>query len=222
MKTKIFDLSPKISSRLGVFPGDQPFERRVALSMAAGAHIELSAMLSTLHLGAHADAPSHYEVEGEDISQRPLSRYIGKAQVIRVKGLKPRERVRPEHLHDSIQAPRILIDTGSFPDPENWNSDFCSFSPDLLTWLGAKGVELVGIDTPSVDPEDSKELEAHQILKQKDMSVLEGLLLSQVPEGIYSLIALPLPIENGDASPVRAILIPFTPSLESLSVEPKS
>lgn len=214
MKTKIFDLTPRISPRLGVFPGDQPFSRQVALSMSKGANLELSRILTTVHLGAHADAPSHYAVNGASIEKRPLALYIGKCQVIRVNGLGGNRRVNSSHLNKTIEAPRVLIDTQTFPDPEKWNSDFAAFSPELLRHLAAQGVKLVGIDTPSVDPQDSKDLEAHQILAEHDMGVLEGLLLKGVPEGIYSLIALPLPIEDGDASPVRAVLVPYTPALD--------
>lgn len=216
MKTKIFDLTPKISPRLGVFPGDQPFKREVALSMAKGANLELSRIVSTVHLGAHADAPRHYNVKGAAISERSVGRYMGKCQVIRVSGLKAKERVRVEHIKASIQAPRILVDTQTFPDPEKWNSDFAAFSPELLEWFASKKVTLVGIDTPSVDPEDSKALEAHQILWKNDLAVLEGLLLKDVPEGVYTLIALPLPIEDGDASPVRAVLIPYVSAMDEL------
>lgn len=217
MKTKIYDLTPKISPRLGVFPGDQSFTRNVALSMAAGAHLELSSILTTVHLGAHADAPSHYHAQGADIASRPLSLYLGKAQVIRVQGLGARERVRPEHIRQAIEAPRVLFDTGTFPDPENWNSDFAALSPELIEGLASKGVRLVGLDTPSVDPEDSKALESHQALYRHDLAVLEGLFLKDVPEGVYTLIALPLPIESGDASPVRAVLVPYVPALDELT-----
>lgn len=216
MKLKIYDLTPKISPRLGVFPGDQRFERSVALSMKQGAHLELSSLKTTVHLGAHADAPSHYHVKGEDISQRGLGRYLGKAQVIRVTGMRAQQRVKPEDIRAKIEAPRVLIDTQTFPDPEKWNSDFAAFSPELIDWLCAQGVELVGIDTPSVDPEDSKALESHQALFRGDFAVLEGLLLKGVPEGIYTLIALPLPIEEGDASPVRAVLTPYVQAFDDV------
>ncbi len=208
MKPKIYDLTPKISQRLAVYPGDQAFERKVAMSFKQGNHLDLSSVTTTVHLGAHADAPSHYHAKGVSIEQRALSRYLGLAQVIRVSDLKPKERVMPQHIRVEISAPRVLIDTGSFPDPEKWNSDFNSFSPELLTWMADQGVQLVGIDTPSVDPEDSKALESHQILYHRDMAVLEGLILKDVPGGLYTLVALPLPIEGGDASPVRAVLLP--------------
>lgn len=208
MAVKFFDITPKISPRLAVFPGDQPFQRDVALSFKAGHHLELSKILTTVHLGAHADAPSHYHARGETIEKRSLGRYMGLAQVARVKGLKPKARLSPRDLNFKIEAPRLLVDTGSFMDPEKWNSDFNSYSPEALNFLADQGVKLVGIDTPSVDPEDSKALESHQILFKRDMAVLEGLALKDVPEGLYTLIALPLPIEQGDASPVRAVLLP--------------
>ncbi|MGE0526584.1 MAG: cyclase family protein [Bdellovibrionales bacterium] len=209
MKPKIFDLTPKISERLAVFPGDTPFRREVVLSFARGDTLELSALGATAHLGAHADAPSHYHPSGESIERRSLGRYLGKAQVVRVRGLGPKERVRREHLGVEVCAPRVLFDTGSFPDPEVWTPNFNSLSPELLESLADQGVCLVGIDTPSVDPEDSKALEAHQVLYSRDLAVLEGLVLKDVPEGVYTLIALPLPIENGEASPLRAVLLPY-------------
>jgi arylformamidase len=208
MKPKIYDLTPKISPELKVFPGDQPFARKIALSFASHHHLELSSMQATLHLGAHADAPSHYHASGEGISEVDVLRYFGRCQVIRVSGLGPRERVHPAHIQAPIRAARVLIDTQSFPDPQNWNADFCAFSPDLLHALADQGVRLVGIDTPSVDPEDDKSLAAHQVLFARQLRVLEGLLLNAVPEGIYTLAALPLPIVAGDASPVRAVLFP--------------
>ena len=216
MKPKIYDITPKISPELGVFPGDQPFARQVAMSFAKGDHLELSSMTTTLHLGAHADAPSHYHAEGETIEKRPLSRYMGPAQVVRIKGLGPKERIVPRHLRIEIHSPRILFDTCSFQDPNNWNSKFNALSPELLNFLADQGVKLVGIDTPSVDPEDCKSLESHQVLFQRDMSVLEGLLLKDVPEGPYTLFALPLPIVGADASPVRAVLLPTIPNFPNL------
>jgi arylformamidase len=100
----------------------------------------------------------------------------------------------------------VLLATGTFPDPNVFNEDFAAFSAELVDHLAARGVRLIGIDTPSVDPFPSKELPAHQACLRHDMAVLEGLLLAHVPEGVYELIALPLPLAGFDGSPVRAIL----------------
>jgi arylformamidase len=213
---QIYDITPKISPELAVFPGDQAFERVVAMSFAGGHHLDLSSIKASVHIGAHADAPSHYAAGGVSIEQRPLGLYMGKAQVVRVKNLGRGERIGLQHLSAKIVAPRVLFYTGSFPDPNKWNSDFCSLSPELLEALARQKVRLVGIDTPSVDPQDSKALEAHQILFKHDYAVLEGLVLTDVPEGIYTLIALPLPIVGGDASPVRAVLLPLIENFPEL------
>jgi arylformamidase len=203
---KVYDLTPLIQTKLAVFPGDRPFQRDISVDFSKGQNLLLSSISTTLHLGAHADSSSHYHPSGEGVEKRPLNSYYGKAQVIRV-SLRPGERVRIEDLRShSIQAPRVLFCTNSFPDPNHWNSDFMALSPELIHFLHEKGCVLVGIDTPSVDPETSKALESHQALYKTKMAVLEGLILKKVPEGLYTLVALPLPIENADASPVRAIL----------------
>ncbi|MEY3213103.1 MAG: hypothetical protein RIT28_3584, partial [Pseudomonadota bacterium] len=111
------------------------------------------------------------------------------------------------HLPHPPRAPRVLFYTGSMPDPDVFNLDFNSLSPELVEQLVGFGVTLVGIDTPSVDPPDSKALEAHQAIYRHDLAVLEGVVLEGVPPGLYTLIALPLPIVGGDASPVRAVLV---------------
>ncbi len=203
---KVYDLTPKINSKLAVFPGDVAFDRKISLDFKKGHHLLLSSMQSTLHLGAHADSSSHYHAEGEGIEKRPLTSYFGPTQVVHVK-TRPGGRVMPADLGGKkIQASRVLFRTDSFPNPEVWNADFMALSPELIEHLQSQGCVLVGIDTPSVDPEDSKALESHQALYRSKIAVLEGLILSSVPEGVYTLVALPLPIEGGDASPVRALL----------------
>jgi len=206
-KREYFDLSPKVGESIAVFPGDTPYRRRLLLDFEKGHSLVLSGIETTLHLGAHADAPSHYHPQGAAIDERDLNLYFGPAQVVDVSGLPRGERVGLSHWGKrTVQAPRILFSTGSFPDPNLWNGDFNSLSPELLRFLAAQGVRLVGIDTPSVDPAESKALEAHQALYAGDFAVLEGLVLEGVPEGVYELTALPLRLSGADASPVRAVL----------------
>lgn len=203
---RLIDISPTISERLGVWPGDVAFSREVALSIEAGDNIGLSATRATVHLGAHADAPNHYAAGGEGIAARPLQRYFGRCQVVRVE-IERGERIRPEHLAVPIEAPRVLFATGSFPNPEVWNEDFCALSPELVDLLASQGVVLVGIDTPSIDPQDDRELLSHQRVAAHDLAILEGLVFDDVAAGLYTLIALPLKIEAADAAPLRAALL---------------
>ena len=159
-----------------------------------------------MHLGAHADAPSHYLSEGIGMSAVELETYIGPCQVVQV-SLPRGASIHPQHLLVKITAPRVLFRTGSFPDPQVFNEDFNSLSPERIEHLHHQGCVLVGLDTPSVDPFDSKLLESHQALARTGLCNLEGLVLDQVEPGLYTLIALPLKIEGADASPVRAILM---------------
>jgi arylformamidase len=200
----IHDISPLLSDRLAVWPGDTPLRREVLLSHPES-NITLSTLHATVHLGAHADAPSHYGAGAAAIDHRSLDYYLGPCQVVRVAvprgGL-----VSPAMVPFPLRAPRLLLATGTFPDPHVFNEDFAALDPSLVSFLHDQGVLLVGVDTPSVDPFRSKDLPAHHTFLAHDMAILEGLVLADVPEGVYELIALPLKLVGFDASPVRAIL----------------
>jgi arylformamidase len=115
-------------------------------------------------------------------------------------------RLTPAGLPAPVQAERLLLATDTYPDPERFNTDFAALTSELVDFLHGRGVRLVGIDTPSVDPFESKDLPAHHAFLRHDMAILEGLVLRDVPAGLYELIALPLRLEGFDASPVRAVL----------------
>jgi arylformamidase len=201
----IYDITPPITERLPVWPGDTPPTREVLCDLRRGDNITLSTLRATVHLGAHADAPSHYGANAPAIHERSLDYYIGPCQVIRV-AAPHGTRITPEMLTQSIRAERVLIATGTFPDSEAFNTDFAALDPEFVQRLHEQGVKLIGIDTPSVDLFESKELPSHRMFLRCDMAILEGLVLQGVPEGLYELIALPLRLVGFDASPVRAIL----------------
>jgi arylformamidase len=201
----LYDITPPISERLAVWPGDTPPSREVLLDVQRGANITLSTLHVTVHLGAHADAPSHYAADGQTIDRRDLDYYLGPCQVMRV-AVAPGTLILPAMLPAPVAQPRLLLATATFPDPERFNHDFAALSPELIEHLHGQGVRLVGIDTPSVDLFDSKDLPAHQAFLKWDMAILEGIVLHGVPDGIYELIALPLALVGFDASPVRAVL----------------
>jgi len=203
----LFDISPEISSELAVFPGDTAFSQNVLMDCKKGDHIGLSAFTTTPHLGAHVDAPNHYHADGVGISQRSLQYYYGPCQVIEV-SLPRGERITPAHIQDhKIIASRVLFKTNSFPNPNVWNKDFNSLSAELVDELATHGVILVGIDTPSIDLSEDQILQSHHKVHQHNMAILEGIVLTEVPEGTYTLCALPLKMKGLDASPVRAVLL---------------
>jgi arylformamidase len=201
----LYDITPPVTAALAVWPGDTPPSREVLLDMRRGDNITLSTLRATVHLGAHADAPNHYAAAGEAIDERSLTRYLGPARVVRV-DVERGSRIPPDRVPAELDAERVLLATGTFPDPTEFNRDFAALSADLVDSLHARGVTLVGIDTPSVDLFESKELPAHNACLRHDLAILEGLVLEGVPEGLYELIALPLRLVGFDASPVRAVL----------------
>lgn len=222
----MWDITPAVTMGLKVWPGDTPPAREVLCRIEDGANITLSTLRATVHLGAHADGPNHYAAEREGatgIGERALDSYIGPCRVVGAKVARG-ARVRVEDLVfgseaaggggagglELIREPRVLIRTGTFPDPEAWNDDFAGVSVELVHALAGRGVRTLGIDTPSVDLFASKDLEAHRAIFSHDISILEGLRLDAVPLGVYELIALPLKLMGFDASPVRAILRKIT------------
>ncbi len=208
MSTRIYDISPTLTPSISVFPGDTPLSREVLLDMRRGDPLTLSTLRTTVHVGAHADAPSHYAVDGPTIDQMPLDHFLGPCQVIHVPARRGRP-VHPEHLTDEIRERRILIRTGTQPDKRTFNPDFAPMSVELIDHLHARDVITIAVDTPSVDHATSKDLPVHAACARTGIAIIEGLQLDAVPPGRYELIALPLPLAGFDASPVRAILRPL-------------
>jgi arylformamidase len=200
---RFIDLSPPLSGRLAVWPGDVPFSRDVT-SHPDGTTI--SRIATTLHVGSHADAPLHMVPGARAIDTIPLETWIGPCQVVEAR-VGPRGRVRLEDLSEPPGAPRLLVKTGTFLDRERFSGDFAGLDPSIARDLAALGVILVGIDTPSVDPYEDEAFEAHRALVREGLTWLEGLVLADVAPGRYDLVALPLRIEGGDGSPVRAVLV---------------
>jgi arylformamidase len=179
--------------------------------MGAGAPVTVSKTVMSTHTGAHADAPLHYTEGGADIASVSLEAYIGPATVIHALGASPR--VELSQLHAGLSDagltrpdPRLLIRTYAKAPQREWDSDFAAVAPELIDWFASQGGVLIGIDTPSLDPQDSKTMDAHQRVAAADMRVLEGLVLDAVPAGRYELIAPPLKLAGLDAAPVRAVL----------------
>jgi arylformamidase len=202
---KIRDISPPIASDSALFPGDTAYSQRWTAEIGPGCPVNLSAITMSPHIGAHADAPLHYGPGAATIGEVGLDPYLGICRVIHA--IDCGALVRPEHLAHAIDGlpPRVLVRTCA-KAPTVWSPEFAAFAPETIAWLAGLGVKLVGIDSQSVDPADSKSLESHQLLLKHDLRVLENLVLDEVPAGDYELIALPLKLTMADASPVRAIL----------------
>jgi len=203
---KYYDISPIINSSFSVFTGDVAFKLCKTLEMEKGGSCNLSSITTTLHVGSHADSPYHYSKKGRDIAFQDISYYFGNCQVIDVSYIQSNV-ISPSDLEGiEIKSERILMRTNSWNSHSSWKKRFKTVSPYLIDYLSKKKVIMVGMDTPSVDSTNSKSLKTHKTIFQNNISILECLSLSFVRAGMYSIIAFPLKILDGDASPVRAIL----------------
>lgn len=202
----LYDLSPIITPSLAVFPGDTPPSREVLLDMQRGDALTLSTLRTTVHVGTHVDGANHYGKGAPGVDAIPLDRMIGPAHIITVRARRGVRFTHTDLASQSIEHPRVLLRTGTHPDPNHFNPDFSAPDPSLIDWLADRGVNLIGVDTPSVDASDSKDLPSHGRSLARDVTILEGLRLEAVPDGVYELIALPLKLAGFDASPVRAVV----------------
>ena len=192
---------PVEQDRTAVWPGDTPPSREILMDLAQGDSVTLSTIRTTLHLGTHADGPCHYGIDASGIGEMGLDHYIGRCRVIRVE-VEPGTCVGVEHLDDApLDAQRILIDTGTFNSTERFREDFAALDPALIDHLAAHGVVTVGLDSPSVDLIDSKDLPAHARCLSHGMAILETLRLTDVEPETYELFAQPLKLMGMDGSP---------------------
>lgn len=202
----IIDITQGLSPGMAGFPGDAGYEEGWTFRLGPDCPVNVSRVSFSVHCGTHADAPLHYDAAGAAAAALPLEPYIGPCRVIDARGKGPV--CEPQEIAASLQGapPRILLRLMDRLDPKVWPTGFRALAPETVQLLASKGVTLVGIDTPSVDSETSKTLDAHHACRRADMRILENLALADVEPGDYELIALPLKFENLDASPVRAVL----------------
>ena len=203
---KLWDISPPVSTAAPVFPGDTPYSQQWAATIGPGCPVNVSAITLSPHVGAHADAPLHYDAAGAAIGEVGLTPYLGRCRVIHAIGVGAL--VRPEHIAHALAdlPPRVLVRTYDRAPLDRFDDALTAYAPETIEQLADLGVLLVGIDTASIDPAASKTLDSHQVIRRRGLRVLENLVLDNVPEGDYELIALPLKLTTADASPVRAVL----------------
>lgn len=207
----IIDISQPLKPGMAVFPGDAPYREEWTFRIGPECPVNVGQAALSVHCGTHADAPLHYSTGGAAIGALDLDPYLGPCRMIDARGLGPL--CTPADVVSTLTdcPPRVLLRLGEGTDPKQWPAGFRALAPETVELLAARGVVLVGIDTPSVDPETSKTIGAHNACRKADMRILENLVLSHVEPGDYELIALPLKFENLDASPVRAVLRPLHP-----------
>jgi arylformamidase len=203
---RIWDISQRLRPGLPVWPGDTPYTESATWRLDADCPVNVARVTLSTHAGTHADAPRHFVAGGTPIGELGLEPYLGPCQVLDVTA--GGSRIEPSEVRGRLESGvgRVLLRTYDRAPLQRWQADFAAVAPQTVDYLAATGVVLLGVDTPSLDSQDAKELAAHRTAHGHGMAILEGLVLDGVAEGCYELIALPLPLQNLDAAPVRAVL----------------
>ncbi|SDR10241.1 arylformamidase [Virgibacillus salinus] len=204
-ESKWIDISQPLTNDMAHFPGDTPFDYSLTYSIEQTGSVNVGQMTGSLHTGTHIDAPFHYDSKGKTIEELDINLAIGKAKVIDVSDA---EKITAETFqgYDFKGISRVLLHTSLPNNPNRFPDKMPDLDPGVAPLLKEKGVKLIGVDMPSVDAPDSKDLATHHALYDNGIFILENLMLDHVVPGDYELVAVPLAITGADASPVRAVL----------------
>jgi arylformamidase len=202
---KWIDISQRLDNQIPVWPGDTPFSYKVSWSKEDSGSVNVGEVTMSVHTGTHIDAPFHFDNNGKRVIDLDIELYIGPARVVHLPNLSS---IGVKELAgvDLDEVTRLLIRTDAWADRGRFPESIPPIEPDLAEYLAGYGVRLLGLDLPSVDELDSKELLAHHELCRYGIHILEGLVLDAIDPGDYELAALPLPLVEADGSPVRAVI----------------
>jgi arylformamidase len=207
IRGRIVDLSQPVDSGTPVFPGDGP----VRVTVLDQTSMNLSRIEICVHTGTHMDAPFHFFHDAETIDRIPLDRCVGSACLIDLRGIAPKWEIRREHIERRAKAPlrahAAILHTGwstQWSAP-HYFSDHPCLAADAAQFLVDCGVQLVGVDMPSVD---RAPYPAHKILLRAGVPIVENLTnLEAIGADLFQLLVLPLKLAGRDGSPVRAAAI---------------
>ncbi len=207
---KTYDITVPISSALPVWPGDPAVSVERVAKIEAGANANVSQLAMSAHTGTHVDAPYHFLAEGDSLEKVPLSLMMGRAYVLDLPDV---DLITAEVLENADLPPRtrrILFKTRNSDfwarGEKEFQTDFVALSDDGAQYLVERGVKLVGIDYLSIAPFKNSR-PTHEILLKAGVLILEGLNLSGVSQGRYTLYCLPLNLQGVDGAPARAVLM---------------
>lgn len=205
MSNRWVDITQPLSNEIATWPGDIPFNFKVAHTKEQTGSVNIGQITASVHTGTHADAPFHFNNSADTIDQLDVNNYIGTAKVIDVTGLEWIGREELENFNlEGVK--RLLLKTKKVTNVQQFPNTIPLLRKNIGEFLQEKGIFLLGLDIPSVDDIESKELPIHHTLYQHGVYILENLYLQDVHAGEYEMIALPLKILGADGSPVRAVL----------------
>ena len=207
---KIYDVTVPISEGVPIYSGDPAVKIETPSTIADGDPANVSHLCFGAHTGTHVDAPNHFIDGTRRLDELDLEKLVGPCTVVELD--ETVFAIRPEHLPAAGSAERILFKTRNsafWNEPERgFRTDFTYITPEAASLLAGGGVKLVGIDYLSVEKFGSEDFAAHVALLEKEVVIVEGLDLRDVPAGEYEIVCLPLKYVGGtgDGAPARTIL----------------
>lgn len=205
-----YDISVAYGTGTPPWPGDTPYSCGWSWEIGTGASVNVGRVVTSWHIGTHADAPLHVSVTGAASEHLPLDAFRGPATVLDARDASDGNTITTEWLSaalDRLRLPtRLLLFTGRSVADGAFPPAWPTLTADAATWLARSGLRLFGTDAPSVDPRTATELAVHHALFAGGAYVLENLCLRDVPAGDYLLTAYPVLVAGADAAPVRAVL----------------
>lgn len=205
---KLIDISRTIGNGAIVMPSDEPLRHEPLATISEDCPYRMTKLGGwSTHVLTHMDAPAHFVKDGLTLDQIPLSRFMGEAVVIEVKGDAVKASDVPPASESAGKALFFKTRNSGFPSEGPFRTDYTCLLPEAAQACVERRVTMVGIDYASVDPADTKDFPSHQILLKAGVLILENLLLKDVRPGLYRFSALPLKIKDADGAPVRAVLV---------------
>ncbi|MEB1808895.1 MAG: arylformamidase [Bacillaceae bacterium] len=202
------DISQPLTRSIAHWPEDTPFSYDVSYTKEQTGSVNIGKITTSVHIGTHIDAPFHFKNDGAKVGELDINVYIGPCRIIDVSSA---SKIDADTLsqYDLEGVTRLLLKTSVPNNPSAFPNEIPYITKSGAEYMQQKGIILLGVDVPSVDPLDSKELEGHHALHEHGIHILENVMLDQVEPGDYELIALPLAIIESDGSPVRAVIRPL-------------
>lgn len=210
---KIYDVTVPLSEQTPVYEGDPNVQIEAANQIAKGDAANVSRLCFGAHTATHVDAPNHFIEGARRVDELEMGKLLGTCRVVEIdKNAMAIEAAHVENIENLESVERVLFKTRN---SEFWNDlsqgfrkDFTYIAPEAAKILVDSGVKLVGIDYLSVEKFGAETFDTHITLLEKEVVIIEGLDLREVPAGDYELICLPLKIigGTGDGAPARTVL----------------
>jgi arylformamidase len=204
---KLIDVSVPLDEQLPTYPGNTPFALEPVKRLAQGGSSNVSSLHASLHTGTHVDAPCHFFDGAAGTEALSLEMLIGRARVIEIPTRKAVS-VEDVRAFDLTEDVRLLIKTHNSQlwGSPTFHSDYIGVTEAAARYLVANGIKVLGVDYLSVEVFKAPGAPAHHLLLGAGVTIIEGLDLRNVDQGIYELICLPLRVVGGDGAPARVVL----------------